>query len=58
MAANLAANNADNQLKIAAAGGIEAVVAAMAVHKARAGLQEEACWTLRLYTYIYIHIYI
>ena len=34
MAANLAANNADNQLKIAAAGGIEAVVAAMTAHPA------------------------
>ena len=37
----------DNKLKIALAGGIEAVVAAMAAHKASAGVQEQACWAMR-----------
>ena len=32
--------NAENQVKIAAAGGIEAVVCALASHKAVAGVQE------------------
>ena len=38
---------ADNKLKIALAGGIEALIAAMAEHKASAGVQEQACWAMR-----------
>ncbi len=48
---NLAALNADNQLKLAEAGGIEAVVAAMTAHKASAGVQAQACIALRNLTH-------
>jgi hypothetical protein len=45
---NLTANNnAVNKVKIAGAGGIEAIVAVMAALKAHAGVQEQACGALR-----------
>ena len=37
---------AENQVKIASAGGIEAVVGAMRQHLAVAGVQEQGCWAL------------
>jgi hypothetical protein len=43
---NLAVNP-DNQVAVAAAGGIVAVVAAMQAHKRSAGVQEMACRALR-----------
>ena len=43
---NLALNNDHNQLKIAEAGGIEAVVAAMDVYKTSVFVQEHACAAL------------
>ena len=43
---NLAANNADNQARIAAAGGIEAVVRVMGEHQANAAVMQQACWAL------------
>jgi hypothetical protein len=46
---SLAANNAENEKRIAAAGGIDRVVQAMAAHVGVAGVQESGCaalWTL------------
>ena len=43
---NLAANNADNQVTIAEAGGIRSVVDAMERHKDVADVQEYGCATL------------
>ena len=43
---NLAANNADNTARIAAAGGIEAVVRVMGEHQANAAVMEQACAAL------------
>ena len=43
---NLANNNADNQARIAAAGGIEAVVRVMGEHQANAAVMQQACWAL------------
>ena len=48
---NLAAVKEANQLKLAQAGGIQALVAAMAAHKANAGVQEQACVALRNLTH-------
>jgi hypothetical protein len=44
--ANLAHNNAGNQTRIAAAGGIEAVVVAMGAHRGVAGVQKQGCGAL------------
>jgi len=44
---SLAAGNADNQAKIAAAGGIDAVVGAMGAHGGVAGVQALGCAALR-----------
>jgi len=41
------ARSRDNQAQIAGLGGIEALVTAMKEHPAHAGVQEEACATLR-----------
>ena len=38
--------NDDNKVTISAAGGIEAIAAAMTAHKGSAGVQEEACSAL------------
>jgi hypothetical protein len=43
---NLAAGNADNKAKIAAAGGIDAVVGAMGAHRGVADVQKEGCAAL------------
>ena len=40
--------NADNQVKIAGAGGIEAIIRGMEQHRKHAGVQEEACRALRI----------
>ena len=47
----LAALKEANQLKLAEAGGIEALVAAMTAHKTSAGVQEQACIALRNLTH-------
>ena len=39
--------NDDNKVKISAAGGVEAVLAAMVTHKGSAVVQEQACCALR-----------
>ena len=39
-------NNDDNQVKIAAAGCVEAVLATMTTHKGNADVQRQACWAL------------
>ena len=44
--ANLAANNDANKAAIAAAGGIEAIVAALEQHPADVAVQEQGCWAL------------
>ena len=44
--ANLAINDG-NKLKIAEAGGIQAVVAAMKAHRRNVYMQQHACWALR-----------
>jgi hypothetical protein len=44
---NLARNNAENKERIAAAGGIDRVVQAMAAHVGVAGVQEQGCGALR-----------
>ena len=44
---NLAANNAENRVKIAEAGGIQAIVEGMDKHKEHAGVQEHGCWALQ-----------
>jgi len=41
---NLAANNADNQVKIGAGGGVEAIVQAMGGHRGSVAIQEWSCW--------------
>ena len=41
-----ALSNADNAVTISAAGGIEAIAAAMTAHEASANVQEAACWAL------------
>ena len=41
--------NADNQVKVAQAGGIEMVISAMKKHEGHAGVQEKGCaalWSL------------
>ena len=43
MLANLAANNPDNQVTIAAAGGIEVAIEAMKKHSEVALVQEKGC---------------
>ena len=43
---NLAAENSNNKEVIAAKGGIEAVVEAMAAYESNAGVQEVGCWAL------------
>jgi vacuolar protein 8 len=39
--------NADNKVKVAAAGGIETILAGMTANKASAGVQKQACGALR-----------
>ncbi len=48
---NLTALKEANQLKLAEAGGIQALVAAMTAHKPNAGVQEQACMALRNLTH-------
>ena len=43
---NLAANNAENRVKIAEAGGIQAIVEGTEKHKEHAGVQEQGCGAL------------
>ena len=43
---NLAAGNADNKVKISAAGGIADVLAAMRAHRSHAGVQQHGCHAL------------
>jgi hypothetical protein len=43
---NLAANNADNKVKIGAGGGVEAIVQAMGGHRGSVKIQEWSCWAL------------
>ncbi len=42
----LAYSNADNQVKVAQAGGIEVVISAMRKHEGHAGVQEKGCGAL------------
>ena len=44
--ASLAVNCAENERRIAAGGGITAVLSAMRNHRAAAAVQEQACWAL------------